>query len=169
MLLAVAMAQAAAAHPVDEVVQSAYLMITPERLRLQLEITPGPEVAATVLRSLDANHDHLLTRAETRAFGERVLRQTVLAIDRKVVAWRFDQIGVPSYAMLEQQAGTIQLFADAPLVQNRKRRNLSFRNGYRPARGPTTTNIFALPGTYTFTGQRRSDDGRVFVVTAARR
>ena len=171
MLLAAMMtATAASAHPVDEVVQGAYLMVAPGRLRLQLEITPGPAVAATVLRVLDADGDHVFSRAERRAFAERVLRQAALSIDGRSVSWRFDQIGVPAYAIVEQQAGTIQLFADAPLVADGKPRRLVFLNAYRPARGPTTTNIFAAPGsTCMFAGQRRSDDGRMFAVTVARR
>ena len=168
--LAAATAAAAGAHPVDEVVQSAYLLIAPDRLRLELDITPGPIVSPTVLRTLDPNDDGILSPAEKRAYGRRVLDGLTLRIDGRPVAWRFDQIGVPSYNMLRRRAGTVQLFAVARVAIGHGPRQLTFHNAYRPARGPVTANVFAAPATaFGFADQRRSNDGRAFAVTVRAR
>lgn len=167
LLLVTVLAGSASAHPVDEVVQSTYLLVAPGRLRLQLEITPGPEVSATVIGALDADRDGILTRAEKQTYALRVLSRCNLSVDGRPVALEFDQIGVPAYAALRQQAGTIQLFAHAPLVNDARPQRLVFRNAYRPAGGSTTANVFADPTVrgITFSDQRRSDDGRDFAVT----
>lgn len=96
-----------------------------------------------------------------------VLGRCALLIDGKAVAWRFDQIGVPPLDAIRRQAGTVQLFADAPFAPGRGRHKLVFRNGYRPARGPTTANIFASGAGHgvAFQDQQRSDDGRSFAVS----
>lgn len=171
LLLASALAGSASAHPVDEVVQAAYLLVTPSGLRLQLEITPGPAVSGTVLGSMDADRNGVFTRSEQRAYALRVLGQCMLSFDGKPVAWSFDQIGVPAYAVLRQQAGTVQLFAHAPLALDARPHRLFFRNAYRPARGPTTANVFIDPAArgISFSDQRRSDDGRDFTVSAVKR
>ena len=44
--LLLALLGAAEAHPVDEVVQGAYLTLTPAGVELELDITPGSAVAA---------------------------------------------------------------------------------------------------------------------------
>lgn len=170
-VLVAGLAASASAHPVDEVVQGAYLLVGPGTVRLQLEITPGPAVSRTVVRVLDANGDGVMTRVEKQAYGLRVLSQCGLSLDGQPVAWRFDQIGVPAYGMLQQQAGTVQLFAHATMTGDARGRRLVFRNAYRPARGPTTANIFAEPGTrgIVFDDQHRTDDGRSFTVTVISR
>ena len=42
----------------DEVVQSAYLTLTPSVVALELDIAPGSQMAGALFRPLDANADH---------------------------------------------------------------------------------------------------------------
>lgn len=162
LLLALA-ATGATAHPVDEVVQGAYLAFEPTAIRLELDISPGPAVAGAILRDLDANADRVVSRAEARAYGGRVLRRLRLTVNGATLAWRLDQVGVPPYVNLEGQADTIRIFAVAPRQEQAGTRTLSFGNDYRPAASVVTTNIFPHPSgpwRYTVIDQRRSDDGR---------
>ena len=161
------LAGAVDAHPVDEVVQGAYLLFAPGTVRLELDITPGPEVAAPLVSDLDANGNHAFSAAEKRAYALRVLRLCSLEIDGKAVDWTFDQIGVPAFERLAGEAATIQLFATATFRDGADRKVVRFRNGYRPARGPTTANVFAKADRtirYVFDDQRRSEDGHDFTV-----
>ncbi|AWT35983.1 hypothetical protein DM785_10715 [Deinococcus actinosclerus] len=59
--LLLALLGSAQAHPVDEVVQGAYLTLTPAGVELELDITPGSAVAASVTGSLDADRNGTVT------------------------------------------------------------------------------------------------------------
>jgi hypothetical protein len=58
-LLLALFSSSAAAHPLDEIVQGAYLTLVPGEVRLELDITPGTEVAGALLRALDTHADQL--------------------------------------------------------------------------------------------------------------
>jgi hypothetical protein len=45
----------AEAHRLDEVVQGAYLAVAPGEVRLELDVSPGVEVASALLQVLDAD------------------------------------------------------------------------------------------------------------------
>ena len=62
-LLVLLAAEPAAAHPLDEVVQGAYLTLAPGQVRLELDLTPGVQVSGAVLKDLDANGDRRITGA----------------------------------------------------------------------------------------------------------
>jgi hypothetical protein len=65
-------AASADAHPVDEVVQGAYLTIAANEVRLELDITPGRAVAGPILHSLDADGAQHITDDEARTYAIRV-------------------------------------------------------------------------------------------------
>ena len=69
------------AHPVDEVVQGAYLTLAPDAVRLELDITPGPLVSNALLRTLDTDADRRISDVEARAYGQRVLDRSTLWVN----------------------------------------------------------------------------------------
>ena len=165
-ILALAVTSPASAHPVDEVIQSAYLAIAPDAVRLEFDISPGPVAARTVLVTLDADGDRRITPAEAGRYARRVLARLRLTIDGRPVAWRFDQIGVPAYVNIEQQADTIRIFATAAYTERGGRHRVTLRNDYRPATSVVMTNIFPRSDarwTYAVEAQQRSADGRSYV------
>src|SRR4051812_36465228 len=80
----------AEAHPVDEVVQTAYLTIASGRLAIELDLPVGREVAGTVLRSIDSNGDGAISLAEARKFGSLVIVQSGLRLDGQPVDWKVE-------------------------------------------------------------------------------
>jgi len=155
----------ATAHPVDEVVQAAYLAIEPRQVRLEFDISPGSAVSETILRDLDRDGDRRITTTESRAYGVRVLRRLPLAIDGIRVNWRLDQVGVPAYGSLAQQADTVRILAIAPAPLPRGGHLIGFTNAYRPAASVVMTNVFVRPaGAFRVGRQERSDDGRLYRV-----
>lgn len=158
----------AAAHPVDEVVQGAYLTLAPGTVRLELDVTPGPAVAGAVLRSLDARPDRLITDAEARAYAERVLAQSAILLDGVAAAWRLEKVSTPPYDALRLKADTLKIYAVAARPDQVGSHSLSYHNRYRPADSQCIANIFLQPGPglrYRVTGQTHSDDGRVLTVS----
>ena len=160
----------ASAHPVDEVVQGAYLTVAPGQLRLELDLTPGTEVAGAVLKRLDANGDRRISDAEARAFGERVLRQSTLTVDGKAAAWRLERVDTPSYADLEQSTPTLKIYATATRPDRAAPQAFSYENRYQPAKSQWIANVFLQPGgggRYRVIGQQHTGDGRGLTVNYA--
>lgn len=166
-LTAAMMAGAVSAHPVHEVVQNAYLTLSPGTVGLELELTAGPQVASRLIRALDRNGDKQISLAEARAFAGRVLAQSRLTIDRRPLVIRTLSVDVPSYAALLGAHGTIRIVAAAPRPTQRGVATLAYRNGYSPAESRCDANIFVKPGRRVadrIQGQDRSPDGRALVV-----
>ncbi|MBB6017090.1 hypothetical protein ACFP9V_22815 [Deinococcus radiopugnans] len=167
LTLAALLLPVAQAHPVDEVVQGAYLTLAPGAVQLELDVTPGSQVAGTVLTSLDANTDGRITDAEARAYAGRVLKQSTLKLGDVAAGWTLGKIEVPPYADLKTGNAVLKIYATAKRRDTVGAQTLSYQNRYQPAKGQWTANIFLLPGAgwqYGVTGQQRSNDGQQLTV-----
>jgi len=160
----------AQAHPLDEVVQGAYLTLAPGAVRLELDLSPGANVAGALLQALDANADRVITDTEAQRYAQRVLGQSSLTLDGVAVAWTLEDISVPPYRGLEAGGGTITIRAVAERADGPGSHVLSYRNDYQPVASLRAANVFLQPGTgwlYRITAQQRSDDGVQLTVTYA--
>jgi len=160
------------AHPIDEVVQGAYLTMVPGQVQLELDIAAGTMVLGTVMKTLDPNGDRIISPAEARAFGAAVLAQSSLAVDGQPAAWRLERVEAPTHAQVAA-GGAIKVYATANRPDRAGGRTLAYDNRYRPATSRVTANVFLRPGAgwrYQVTGQERSaDGGRLTVRYAASR
>ena len=160
-------AGAAFAHPVHEVVQNAYLTLSPGTVGLSLELTAGPQVAGKVIRVLDSNGDRRISPVEAHAYADRVLAQSRLTINGRPLAIRILSVDMPSYAALLGAHGTIRVVAAAGRPDWAGAATLAYRNGYSPAESRCDANIFVRAGgrtAYRIQSQDRSPDGRALVV-----
>ena len=158
----------AEAHPLDEVVQGAYLTLAPGEVRLELDLTPGIEVAGALLQALDADADRIITEAEAQGYAERMLARSTLTLYDVALSWMLDEVDVPPYRDLELGGGTIIIRAVARRPDSAGAHVLSYRNDHQPAASRRMANVFLRPGEgwqYRVTEQRRSDDGRQLTVT----
>jgi hypothetical protein len=157
----------AAAHPVHEVIQNAYLTLSPGSVDLELELTAGPQVASKVLAALDTNRDQQISHAEAAAYALHVLRASRILVDQRQARWRPLSIRVPSYQALLGAHGTIVLHARAIRPEHLGAGTLGYRNAYSPSESRCDANVFLKPAIgmrYRVTGQDRSQDGRELVV-----
>jgi hypothetical protein len=152
----------AQAHPLDEVIQAAYLTLAPGEVQLDLEIQPGALVAGGIAREVDANRDRKISDAEARAYGERVLRASTLTVDGAPADLRLVRVVVPAYANLIQ-GDILRVYA----VTRRKDRagagTLAYFNRYAPVKSQHQANIFLSMGggwTYAVASQAHGPDGR---------
>src|SRR5215217_3150757 len=102
------------AHPVDEVVQGAYLTLAPGEVRLELDLTPGAEVADAVLGTLDPDGNCTVAEQEARAFAEDVLSQSTLTLDGDATDWALEDVIVPSLDALASGNDILKVMAAAP-------------------------------------------------------
>jgi hypothetical protein len=166
-VLAALIAPAAAlAHPLDEVVQGSYLTLAPGQVTLQLDISPGAQVADSVLRRLDADNDGKISGGEARAFGRFVLDQTSLTLDDRPVAWRLERVEAPPLENIRLGADAIKIHAVAPRSDRAGVHTLTFENRYNPAQTRAAANVFLRPGRWRYDvgGQTHGADGRRLAV-----
>ena len=170
LLLGGLLAGPVGAHPVDEIVQGAYLALAPGEVRLELDLTPGTEVAEAFLTSIDVNGDQRISEPEGRAFALRVLQQSTLMLDGKLATWRLDRVSAPAYQGLRQEGDTLKIYAIARRPDRAGARTLAYENRYNPAKSQCIANIFLQPGAgwrFQVGGQKHSQDGRGLSVSYA--
>ena len=166
-LVPLLLAGAAMAHPLDEVVQGAYLTLLPGAVRLELDLTPGELVADALLQAIDANVDRTIAEPEAWNYAERVLLQSTLLLDGAPVSWRLQGVDMPAYADLRLQGATLKIHAFASRADRSGKHTLRYENHYQPAASQNIANVFLQPGArwrYEVAGQQHGPDGRVLDV-----
>ena len=152
----------AEAHPLDEVVQAAYLTLAPGEVQLDLEIQPGVLVAGGIARDVDANGDGRISEAEARAYGERVLQASTLTVDGAPAELKLLRVQTPAYANL-LQGDILRVYAVARRKDRAGAGVLAYANRYAPAKSQCQANVFLSMGsgwTYAVASQGHGRDGR---------
>jgi hypothetical protein len=130
--LLVLCASPALAHRVDEYLQAATLLVSSGRLQLDLRLVPGIEVAQKVLDAIDLDHDGVLSGAEQRAYGLRVLSELYLTLDGRPITLSLTTLRFDRSAALRDGTGEIQLLFDADVPSGGEVRRLVLENRHRP-------------------------------------
>ena len=114
--LCVAMGASLSAHRRDELLQAARVGVEPDRVRLEISLTPGIEIAEAFIREIDDDGDLRLSEAEQQAYAERVLGRVALRVDDSV-ALRLLLAGArfPSAVALRSGEAAITLEMEAAL------------------------------------------------------
>jgi hypothetical protein len=107
--LLMALATPAHAHRLDELLQSATLRVTPERVALHLRLVPGVNVAQQMWENIDLDHDGDISLAEQQTYVRQVLADTVLRIDDESVAPEVVAAWFPIQADVKKGIGQISL------------------------------------------------------------
>ena len=84
------------AHRLDEYLQATLVAIAAGDIRLQINFTPGVDIADQVLPLIDRNGDGTISEKEAAAYAQLVKRDLVVRIDQhpanlKLTLSRFDQ------------------------------------------------------------------------------
>ena len=117
------------AHRYDEYLHASRIAIAPERIRIEVSLTPGMAVADAVIRDIDANHDGVLSETERRTYGERLLGGLSLRVDAAVVPLTLTASTFPPAGALRGGDAAITLVIDAPVARMANgAHRLAFRN-----------------------------------------
>jgi hypothetical protein len=134
VLFVLAMPAHSAAHRLDEYLQAARISMGRNRIALEIDLTPGVNVAPAIVALLDRDGDGTISRSEAGAYGESVLREVALELDGRAVPLTLTAVEIPSRDDMSDGMGTIQLRASASSLYVRTgRHQLHFRNNHRPA------------------------------------
>ena len=133
VVLAVGMGSDAQAHRLDELLQATLVTVEADRIRLDLQLTPGVAVAPGVVGEIDADRDGSISPAESSAYARQVADHLVLRFDGQ--RQRLDVLTCESAPVADLQAGTGAL--RIALASDRIRlwpgpHDLGFENRHRP-------------------------------------
>jgi len=154
------------AHRRDEYLQAARLGIDPDRVQVELDLTPGIAVAEAILAEINLDANGSISVAEARAYSDRVLRAVALDVDGIPLRLELVDSVFPALDAVLKGEGTtrIQAVVSMPRLANGLHR-LRYRNAYRSDIGVYLANaLIPDSDSVTITAQRRDVDQRDLVV-----
>ena len=157
-LVACLMSGWASAHPMDEMVQAAYLKLEPTGLELELDLTPGELVAPRMLTLIDQNRNGQLEPTEVRAYAGRVLGQLQIRSDGQTRPLKLISTNTPKIAAFMAGGGTIQILARTTWPERAGSHTLEFQNAHAPVRSGYLSNAFVQSERLQMSRQSRNPD-----------
>jgi hypothetical protein len=103
------------AHQLDEYLQATLVVIEPDRVRLQINLTPGVAVAEQVLALVDRDRDGVISTNDAASYCELVKRDLIVRLDERVMKLKCTASYFPGPSELRTGWGFIQMeFSAAP-------------------------------------------------------
>ena len=96
-------------HRVDEYLQATLVVVEPDRVRLQMNLTPGVAVADRVLSQIDTDHDGTISTNEAAAYCEQMKRDVIVEIDQRALKLNLVASYFPGLDELRSGWGFIQM------------------------------------------------------------
>jgi hypothetical protein len=146
------------AHRRDEQLQAARIAIEPDHVAVDLDITPGADLAEAAIAGLDRDRSGALSPVEEEAYARAVAGALWLANDGEAHALRVVSATFPALDAIRRGEGTIALKLRAALRRPIEgRHELIFGNGHEPARSVYLANaLVPRDARVTIGTQRRS-------------
>jgi hypothetical protein len=170
LLIAVAIVSSAvaglSAHRYDEYLQAARLAIDPDRVQLEIDLTPGIAVARTVLSEIDRDANRSISATEMRTYSERVLRAIALDIDGAPLRVELVDADSPATDAMLGGDGAARIHAVAVMPRlGEGVHHLRYRNSYHSDIGAYLANALRpVNDRVVVTAQRRDVDQRELIV-----
>jgi hypothetical protein len=154
------------AHRLDEYLQAARIAIDPDRVEIELDLTPGIAVAEGILAGIDRDRNGQLSTEEQRIYVDEALRGLSLDIDGRQLALTRTSSVFPAPEALLGGDGAIRINARATLPPlPAGAHHLRFRNAHRQDVSVYLANAL-VPATsqVAVTAQRRDVDQRELTI-----
>jgi hypothetical protein len=122
------------AHRLDEYLQATLVVIEPDRIRLQINLTPGVAVAEQVLATIDHDRDGVISTNEAAAYCESLERDLAVRLDQGNLKLKLTESYFPGPAELRTGLGFIQMeFSALPGGLAAGPHSLTVENRHLPA------------------------------------
>jgi len=121
------------AHRLDEYLQTARIAIQPDRVHLELDLTPGVAVADRIVQRIDKDGDGALSMEEQQTYARQMLSAIALRVDGAPLQMTLVASHFPDVEAVKRGEGTIKLDVDivVPLL-SAGRHQLFFHNANDP-------------------------------------
>lgn len=133
LLLSAFFSTRALAHRLDEYLQATIVVIEPGGIRLQMNLTPGVQVAETILAQIDRDHSGIISDAEAVAYAESLKRDLTLQLDQQDAEMTLSASEFPDLVELRAGVGIIQMeFSVKPAAPSTEVHKLTLENRHLP-------------------------------------
>src|SRR5262249_3964341 len=94
------------AHRLDELLQATRVDGRQDRIALDIDITPGAQIASKVCAEIDTDRDGVLNDEERRQYAQRVLSSNLVSIDGRVTPLALVALDFPAIEAMAAGTGT---------------------------------------------------------------
>jgi hypothetical protein len=129
------------AHRLDEYLQATRLSLAPDHIFLEMDLTPGVEVAPMVFALINADRDGRISEAEGRAYATRFLQDVVFELDGSPLHLKLTGSRFPAFEDMREGTGTIRVEAQAAWHATAGPHSLFFRNTHQAEVGAYLVNV----------------------------
>jgi len=120
------------AHRLDEYLQATRVSIDVDRVSVEIDLTAGTSVAASVFGWIDTDADGQLSGAERAAYARQVIDSVMLTADGHRVTLAVNGCDFPDRREMTEGIGTVRLRASARLPSAASGRHvLTYLNSHR--------------------------------------
>ena len=169
-MAAIAAGTRVSAHRLDEFLQAARIAVEPDRVMLEMSLTPGTAVAEKVIGDIDVNRDGMFSTAEKQAYVDRAVGALVLRVDGgQRLQMAITASEVPDAAAMREGDGVVAIRAEAagsrwPAGSHQ----LHFRNEHDPGDSVYLANALVPENDEVMvTAQHRDADQRALTIAFA--
>lgn len=171
-LVAALFAAATAAAHASHHGQSAYVTVGPEGVLVELDMSPGSQVARQVVALLDTDADGALSVSEERAYASAVLRDLSLEIDGRPEQLEISTLDFPPIEHLASGESKLSLsFVGPKEALSPGAHQLVFRNTHAPVTSAHQAHAIAADASIALGAPKRDASGdtltATFTVTAS--
>ena len=125
-------ASPARAHGLDEYVQALRVGVATDRVTLDLGLTPGVAIAASLIARLDGDGDGAISPSEAERYGRIVIEDLNVSLDGAPLAFQLGRVDVPPAGEMRDGLGTIRLEATSRVSPRSGGHAIVVRNGHHP-------------------------------------
>ena len=146
----------AAAHRLDEYLQASRISLARDRVEVEIDLTPGVNVAPQVVAFIDGDGDGALSPAERQGYAALVVRLVELEVDGSPAPLMLAGSEFPSLDEMRAGGGTIHLRARAAIPgPSTGRHELAYSNVHHPELSAYLINALAPPSGVEIRSQQR--------------
>jgi hypothetical protein len=140
----------------DEYLQATRLSLSPTEVGIEIDLTPGVDVAPLIFALINTDHDGRISSSEAERYANQVMRETALDIDGHHSQFVVMKYEFPSFQEMSTGEGTIRIYARARWQGSTGAHHLVYQNNHKTDFGVYLVNALR-PGTpaIEITEQRR--------------
>jgi hypothetical protein len=153
----------AEAHRLDEYLQATRVALGTDRIDIELDLTPGAAVAASIFPLIDRDGDFRITPTEIEGYARAVVTDLTLQVNGRAYPLTLTRAECPSWPEMRDGIGTIAIAATAAAPLGRGDHRVSYENFHRRDIGVFMANaLVPADAAITIAGQERDRDQRRF-------
>jgi hypothetical protein len=122
--------QPSGAHRLDEYLQATRLSLAGDRIGLEIDLTPGVDVAPMIFALINTDHDGRISEREGRAYANRFLNELVLELDGQRLRLTLVGTYFPTFQQMSAGTGTIRIQAEARCANAHGLHSLFYQNNH---------------------------------------